>query len=207
MEFQYHGGNCISINTKNARIVIDDNLSDLGLKPVTKPDDIVLFTSLPEKLPDTRLVFTDPGEYEASEISIFGVAARSHMDEEGAESTTIFKIQFGDIRVAVTGHIHPDISEEYLEELGAVDILLIPVGGNGYTLDSIGALSIIKKIEPKIVIPTHYDDAKVSYPVPQQPLGEIIKALDVEPKETVSKFKPKPADYSETLSLVIVERS
>lgn len=207
MEFQYHGGNCISIAVKGARLVVDDNLDELGLKSVTKPSDIALFTTLPKKLPEARLVFTDPGEYEASEISIFGVAVRGHMEENGAESATIFKIQYGDTRVAVVGHMHPDISEAYLEELGAVDILFIPVGGNGYTLDPAGALSVIKKIEPKIVIPTHYEDAKISYPVPQQPLGEAQKVLNLEVKEAVVKFKPKPSDYSESQTLVVLERS
>lgn len=207
MEFQYHGGNCISIKTKGSRIVVDDSLKDLGLKSITKPDDIALFTALPDKLPAARLSLTDPGEYEASEISIFGIAARSHMDEADAASATIYKIQYGDTRIAIVGHIHPDISEEYLEELGAVDILFIPVGGNGYTLDGTGALSIIKKIEPKIIIPTHYEDDKTTYPVPQQPLSEALKVFDMEPRETLHSFKPKPVDYIESQTLIILERS
>lgn len=207
MELQYHGGNCISISTKGARVVVDDNLSELGLKSVTKPDDIALFTTLPKTDSVARLVFSDPGEYEASEISIFGVPARAHMDEDDKQSATIFKIQYGDTKVAVVGHIHPDISEEYLEELGAVDILLVPVGGNGFTLDGVGAASVVKKIEPKIVIPTHYDDAKLKYEVPQQPLSDAVKSLNMEPKETLGKYKPKPADYSESQQLVILERS
>lgn len=208
MEFQYRGGNCITITTRQATLVVDDNLAELGLKPVTKPDDIALFTYLPgKKTAPARITFNDPGEYEASEISIFGIPARAHMDETGKQTATIYKIQYGDLKVAVTGHIHPDISEEELEELGAVDVLFIPVGGNGYTLDPVGAFSVIKKIEPKIVVPTHYDDAKLSYPVPQQPLSEAIKGLAMEPKETTSKLKPKAADFSDMTQLIILERS
>lgn len=207
MELQYHGGNCVSISTRQATIVVDDNLASMGLESVTKTDDIALFTVVPEHTPQARLVFSDPGEYEASEISIFGIRARAHMDESDAQTATIYKIQQGDFKVAVVGHIHPDISEEQLEELGAIDILIIPVGGNGYTLDGIGALSVIKKIEPKIIIPTHYDDPKVNYPVPQQPLAEALKGLAMEAKETLSKFKPKPADLSEGSQLIVLERS
>lgn len=206
MEFQYHGGNCITVSTKQTTIVVDDNLAELGLKPVVKPDHIALYTSMPKSLPQARLVFTDPGEYEASEISIFGIAARAHMDEPDQQTATIYKLQYGDLKVALVGHIHPDISEDHLEELGAVDILCIPVGGNGYTLDGVGALSVIKKIEPKIVIPTHYEDARISYEVPQQPLDEALKGLSMEPKETLSKFKPKPADFSESAQLIVLER-
>ena len=155
MEFQYYGGNCIKITTKNAVLVVDDTLKDLGLKNITKPDNVALFTTLIPAHPEARLVLTDPGEYEVSDISIFGIAARSHMDEAGKKSATIYKLQFEDTRVCILGHIYPDLTEDQLEEIGIVDILITPVGGNGYTLDGVGALSLIKKIEPKLVIPTH----------------------------------------------------
>lgn len=206
MEFQYYGGNCIKITTKNAVLVIDDTLKDLGLKSTTKPENVALFTTLIPKHPEARLVITDPGEYEVSDISIFGIAARSHMDEAGKKSATIYKLQFEDTRVCILGHVYPDLTEDQLEEIGIVDILIIPVGGNGYTLDGVGALSLIKKIEPKLVIPTHYDDKAIEYEVPQQPLGEALKGLSMDPKEAVAKFKPKPADYGETVQLIVLER-
>lgn len=206
MEIQYHGANCVSISTKKARIVIDDNLNQVGLKSIVGKDNIAVYTVPPASMPEARLVISDPGEYEVSDISIFGIEARAHMDEAEQHSATIYKIQEGDIRVAVVGHIHPDISEDYLEELGAVDILIIPVGGNGFTLDGIGALSVIKKIDPRVIIPTHYDDGKTKYEVPQQPLEEALKGLAMEPKETLSKFKPKPVDLAESMQLIVLER-
>lgn len=207
MEFQYYGGNCIKITTKNAVFVVDDTLKDLGVKSITKPENVAVFTVLPKENPDARLVITDPGEYEVSEVSIFGVAARAHMDEAGKKSATIYKFMYDDTRVCVLGHVYPDLTEDQLEEIGMVDILIVPVGGNGYTLDGVGALKVIKQIEPKLVIPTHYDDKDLKYEVPQQPLADALKGLSMEPKEAVAKFKPKPSDYSETVQLVILERS
>ena len=206
MEFQYYGANCIRIITKNATFIVDDNLKDLGLKSITKQDNVALFTTLPSKNPDARLVITDPGEYEVSEVSIFGIAARAHMDEPGIKTATIYKLLFDDTRVCILGHVYPDLTEDQLEEIGAVDILIAPVGGNGYTLDGVGALHLIKQIEPKLVIPTHYDDDAITYEVPQQPLADALKGLSMEPKEAVAKFKPKPADYGETTQLIILER-
>lgn len=209
MEFQYYGGNCIKITTKNAVFVIDDTLQSLGSKSITKPDNVSVFTVLPNPAmagPEARLVITDPGEYEVSEVSIFGIAARAHMDEAGKKSATIYKFMYDDTRVCVLGHVYPDLTEDQLEEIGMVDILIVPVGGNGYTLDGVGALHIIKQIEPKLVIPTHYDDKNLKYEVPQQPLADALKGLSMEPKEAVTKFKPKPADYGEGVQLVILER-
>lgn len=94
-----------------------------------------------------------------------------------------------------------------------VDVMLIPVGGNGYTLDPVGALKIIKKIEPKVLIPTHYDDGHgssaggLNYEVPQQTLEQAITALSMEPKETVQKLKLKGGEMPETMQLIILERS
>ncbi len=207
MEIQYYGANCVRIVTKKASITIDDNLADLGLKSVTKKGDIALFTG-PHGDPkeEAKLVIDRPGEYEVSNISVNAVAARAHIDEASTKAATMFKLICEDIRVAVLGHIYPDLKDAQLEALGTVDVLIVPVGGNGYTLDPVGALNIIKKIEPKLVIPTHYDDGAISYPVPQQPLEEAIKGLAMEQRETAGKIKIKPGDLGEVAQLLVLER-
>lgn len=208
MEIEFHGANCFSLSSKKARVVVDDNLDKLGLKSVTKAGDIALFTleTTPSKA-EPKLVIEQPGEYEVSNVSVQGVAARSHMDEEKKTSATMYKVIIDDVRIGVIGHVYPEISDDQLEELGTIDVLLIPVGGNGYTLDPIGALKIIKKIEPKLVIPSHYADKSVKYEVPQQELSEAVKGLSMEPKETVDKLKLKPSDLmTEGTQLVVLKR-
>lgn len=209
MDIQFYGANCVRINNKEATLVIDDNLKLLGQKPVTKKDNIALFTnpSLISKdaIKNARTFIDMPGEYELSQISILGIPAQAHVDESG-ENAVIYRLVFSDIRIAVVGHIHPDIAEEKLEELGTIDILIVPVGGNGYTLDSVGATKLIKKIDPKIIIPTHYDIKGLNYEVPQQPLEEVLKVLSMEPSETTSKFKLKPnATLPEAKQLIVLE--
>jgi len=207
MEFQYYGANCIRITTKKAAITIDDNLAHIGLKSITKKDDIALFT-MPHGGPaaEVKLVIDQPGEYEVSNASIQAIAARAHIDEAKQKTATMFKIIAEDIRVAVVGHVYPDLSDSQLEALGTIDVLVVPVGGNGYTLDSIGALKLIREIEPKLIIPTHFADDSINYPVPQQPLEEALKGLAMESKETVQKFKIKSTELAEAMQLVVLER-
>ncbi len=206
MELQFFGANCLRITTKKAQIVVDDNLSSLGLKSVTKPTDISLHTSKGLPKHQGRFLANMPGEYEISGVVVHGVAARSHMDEEGKHSATIFTIEADDMKAAVVGHIYPELSEEQLEQIGAVDIAIVPVGNSGYTLDGIGALKIIKQIEPKVVIPTHYADKVVKYEVPQVELAEAVKGLAMEAAEKVDKYKPKLADLTDTTRLIVLER-
>lgn len=207
MELQYYGANCVRLSTKKATVVIDDNLAALGVKAQTKPGDIALFTTVHDKpAVETKITLDKPGEYEVADISIQGIAARSHMDEANQKSATIYKLVLDDVRIAVVGHVHPDLTSSQLEALSTIDVLIIPVGGNGYTLDPIGALKLIKEIEPKLVIPTHYDDKALNYEVPQQPLDEAIKGLSMEVAETVPKLKIKSGELGETTRLVVLER-
>jgi L-ascorbate metabolism protein UlaG (beta-lactamase superfamily) len=208
MDLQFYGADCFSVSHKGARIIIDDNLAELGAKSVAKPDDVALFTGPHEGDVAARMSFDGPGEYEVSDISVIGIAARAHMDEDnGKLNATMFKLVAGDLSILVTGHIYPQLSDDQLEEIGLVDLLIVPVGGNGYTVDPAGAMKLIKAIEPKLVIPAHYADKTLKYPVPQQSLADALKELTFETKETTSKLKLKRADLGEATQLVILEKS
>jgi L-ascorbate metabolism protein UlaG (beta-lactamase superfamily) len=207
MDLQFYGANCLSVTYKGTRIVIDDNLAELGAKSVTKPEDVTLCTLPPKKQPAGRLVIDGPGEYEVADISVIGIPARAHMDEAGTTKATMFKLVIGETSLLFTGHIYPELSETQLEAIGMIDVLMVPVGGNGYTVDPVGALKLIKAIEPKLVVPTHYDDKALNYEVPQQTLAAALKEMAMEPKETVTKLKLKPGELTDVTQLVVLEKS
>lgn len=206
MDIQFHGANAISITYKNSRIVIDDTLAELGAKSITKAEDVALYTGPHSAAAGARLTLDGPGEYEVADISVIGIAARAHVDEAG-KNATMFKLVVGDQSVLVTGHIYPQLSENQLEAIGLIDVLIVPVGGNGYTVDPVGALKLIKAIEPKIVVPVHYDDKALKFPVPQQELGAALKEIGMEPKETVTKLKLKPTEQADVTQLIVLEKS
>jgi L-ascorbate metabolism protein UlaG (beta-lactamase superfamily) len=206
MDLQFHGANCVELSYKGTRLVIDDNLAELGAKGVTKDGDVALFTGPHSGANPARITFDIPGEYEVADISIIGIAARAHVDSDGLNAT-MFKFVVGDQSVLVTGHIHPDLSDKQMEAIGIVDIMFVPVGGNGYTVDPNGALKLIKEIEPKLVIPTHYNDKALKFPVPQQELKDALHELSMEPKETVAKLRIKPGELSDVTQLLVIEKS
>lgn len=208
MELQYYGGNCVRITTKQATIVVDDNLAELGVKSITKEDDIVFVTNNKIIKPSGggRMTIDRPGEYEVSNISVQGVGARAHMDEENGLNATIFKFLVDDIRLAVIGHIFGDLDDEQLEAIGIVDVMVVPVGGHGYTLDAVGALKVIQKIEPKLVIPVHYASDKLKYEVPQSSLSDVLKEMSMEPAQTLPKLKLKHGELPENMQLFVLER-
>jgi hypothetical protein len=208
MDIQFYGANCLVFTAKGVRVVVDDNLADIGGKSVTKPGDIVLFTSAHgEPKVEAKLVIDGPGEYEVSDVSIYGIPARAHIDDDNRKSATMYKLLTKELSIFIPGHIYPDLTDDQLESIGMVDVMFIPVGGNGYTLDPLGAIKIIKKIEPKLVVPVHYDVKGLNYPVPQQDLQHALQEMSMEPKETTAKLKVKSADLPDLTQLIVLEKS
>lgn len=208
MDIQFYGANCVALSVPGVRVVVDDNLSELGGKSVLKNGDIALYTGqVADVKVETKLTITSPGEFEVADFSIQGIPVRAHVDEDKQRTGTMYKLTSKDVNVLVLGHIYPDLSDTELETIGMIDVLVTPVGGNGYTLDPVGALGIIKKIEPKLVIPTHFTDKSLNFPVPQQSLDDALKALGMEVKQTTQKLRVKLADLGDTTQLIVLEKS
>ena len=209
-EIEYKGGNGVVLSTKKASIVADPNLSVVGLKnlPVKEAIEIATEARLAVNSADAKLIIEGPGEYGIADFDIRGVAAQRHLDSDAdPKISTMYRIEAGDIRVALIGNIYEKVGESQLEDLGIVDVLIIPVGGGGYTLDPTGAATIVRQIEPKVVIPVHYNDSALKYEVPQAEFEEFAKELGA-PVEDMSKVKLKSASaLPATLTVYKLERS
>ncbi|OGL30781.1 hypothetical protein A3F37_04155 [Candidatus Saccharibacteria bacterium RIFCSPHIGHO2_12_FULL_41_12] len=206
MQIEYFGANCVVVSSKKTRIVIDDNLSELGLKSITKPDDIALFTSVEHVQSKASFVVDTPGEYEVKDISIKGIGAQLHIDESGNNSI-IYLITIGNTRVCVVGNIISSLTEAQQEAIGVVDALIVPVGGSGFTLDPIGAKKVIHTIAPKVFIPVHYADKAIKYQVPQIDLSVVIKEMSIENTEEIETYKIKSREaIDEHQKTIILKR-
>ena len=209
-DIEYKGGNTVVIATKKLSLVVDPRLSILGLKDIRVKDGVELATESRFRVdgPDARIVLDGPGEYEVGDFTILGVAATRHIDTPEQEKlATIYRIECGDSRIAVLGNIEATLTDDQLEALGVVDILILPVGGGGYTLDATSATALVRSIEPKIVVPVHYADPALEYGIPQGSFEEFQKELDV-PVEETSKYKVKSAAaLPQPLTIVKINRT
>lgn len=209
-DIEYKGGNSIIVLTKKSKLIADPKLSIVGLKDLAVKSAIELATERRFLVndADAHLVIEGPGEYEIGDFSIHGIPAIRHIDTEASEPlSTIYRIDVADIRLVLLGNITARLSEEQLEAIGVVDIVVLPIGGGGYTLDHVSAASLARQIDPKVVIPIHYADAGVTYEVPQDALEPFTKELGA-PMETVLRYKVKSAAALPTaMSVVEIKRS
>ena len=70
-------------------------------------------------------------------------------------SNSIFVFELADLCIAHLGHLHHTLTEQHLQELGLIDVLLVPIDGV-YTMAQELMVEVIRQISPSIVIPMHY---------------------------------------------------
>ena len=192
-DIEYKGGNTVVISTKKAKIVTDPKLSTVGLKDLSVKDAIELATEerFAVNSPDAMLYVEGPGEYEVADFSIRGVAAQRHIDtNEDPKLATIYRIEIGDVRIALVGNIDGALTDDQLESIGVVDVVILPVGGGGYTLDATSAAHLMRTLDANVAIPIHYADKTLTYEVPQDTLEVFAKEFGGA-VETVAKYKVK----------------
>jgi L-ascorbate metabolism protein UlaG (beta-lactamase superfamily) len=67
---------------------------------------------------------------------------------------SIFVFEIADLCIAHLGHLHHTLTPTHLAELGAIDVVLVPVDGT-YTLNQEEMIEVLQQIGPKLVIPMH----------------------------------------------------
>ncbi|MBU3895978.1 MBL fold metallo-hydrolase [Patescibacteria group bacterium] len=159
------GQSCFQIAVSNskdhsAQIVIDPYDEKLGLKVPNLSGEILLIT---HDHPDHNnikavkgdpFVISTPGEYEVKGVFIKGISA-DHGEKRG--KIIIYTMEAEGLRFCHLGDLgQKELSSDQLDQIGLIDVLMIPVGGT-YTISGQEAQKIISQIEPKMVIPMHYD--------------------------------------------------
>lgn len=162
MIIQWLGQSCFKITTKNSQgeftIATDPFNDDGALKMPKFQADVVTISQNKEDHNNTGaikgepFVIVNPGEYETKGIFVYGVP---NVNEKEKNKATLFKIISEDISIGHLSSLGQPLTDEQLDKLGNIDILLLSVGiKNG--LDGKKAAEVISQIEPRLVVPMHY---------------------------------------------------
>lgn len=98
-----------------------------------------------------------PGEYEIKEIEVTGKPVIKESNEKSVK--TVYAVRFEDIKFGFLGRIKEVPLAEVLEAIDDVDILFLHLDGKN-SLEPKEAASLVKQIEPKVVIPSHEGNVK-----------------------------------------------
>lgn len=193
MMIQYHGDACVRLSGKTGAeeytVLCDPyDAKATGLK-VIHPSAVDIVTSTTGALPEFEagpLRITGPGEYEARGVMVTGITAGK---------STVFRIEAEGLSIAHLGSHSQPLTTDVVEQLGDIDVLLVPVGGQG-VLTAKQAVEVIEQIEPRVVIPIQYRIAGAR--LPYDGLETFCKEMGCPPKADEDKLriskKDLPAD-------------
>ncbi len=199
MEVINLGGGSVKLTGKNLSVICDP--ADSG-----KADVYLLSDEDQEVKAGGAMVIDGPGEYEVKGAMVTGVSAQRHTDTpEEPQKATMYSADIDGVNVAFLGNVAPGLSDTQVEALGQVDVLIVPVGGHGLTLDTTGAAQMVSRLEPKYVVPVHYDDG-TKYAMPQDGVDVFLKEMGASP-EPLPKLKIVGKDMPLETEVVVLEKA
>jgi len=209
MQLIWLGQSCFKIMGKETTIITDPYEDSIGLKlPSRLNADIVTIShdhhdhNNVGAISGSPLVINTPGEYETRGIFIQGIPS-VHDEKNGSErgTNTIFLFSFEDMKLAHLGDQGTLLSDEQLEKLEGVDILLVPVGGV-FTIDGKKAAEVVNQIEPRLVIPMHY--AVPGLKIKLNPINKFCDEMGVKTNGAEEKLKISKKDLPVEETKVII---
>jgi len=177
MKITYYGHSAFNITTeKGTRIIIDPYESGafngtLAYGKISDQADIVITShshadhSYTKDIQGKFILISKQDNLEIKDIQIKTISA--HHDNFGGKErgeNLISVIDADNLVLAHLGDLGHSLDYGTLQEMGKVDILLIPVGGV-FTLDAALAVKVMNDIKPGITIPMHYKTAKCAFPI------------------------------------------
>lgn len=175
MVITHHGGQCFKVTFGDLTLVFDPISKNGTLPAVRFGADIALVSrnhpdmngveavTYGDKVP---FVVEGPGEYERQGIVIQGFLSKSQYGLAKGQTeavNTIYSVDLEDMTLVHLGALSDtELTKEAREGIGEIDVLFVPVGGDG-VLTAAKAHELAVSLEPKIIIPMHWNgmgDAK-----------------------------------------------
>ncbi|MDX1535401.1 MAG: MBL fold metallo-hydrolase [Candidatus Spechtbacterales bacterium] len=212
MVITWYGQSCFRVQSGSTTVVFDPFKKSIGLNPPIGEANMVLVSHDDDDHNNAKSLKGDPfvidsaGEYEKQGIRVWGIRS-FHDNKEGEENglNTIYTVRMEDMVLCHLGDLgQKKLTDEQLDAIDGVDILMIPVGGDT-TIGAEGSIEIINQIEPRIVMPMHYKVKGLKMKL--DPVDDFLKEIgqkDVKPQEKLTikaKDLPKEDDKMEIVVL------
>ncbi len=208
MDITWLGLSCFRIRGSQAIIITDPFPPGLGYTLGKQTADIVTVShqhpshSYDQGISGEHRLLRGPGEYEISGVLILGIAAyHDAVKGQSRGKNTLYLMEIDGVAVCHLGDIGHVLSDEQVEEMGNVDILMLPVGGVS-TINAAMAAEIIRKLEPKAVLPMHYKTPKTDREL--EPVENFLKEMGLGPVESRPKFSVSKSNLPISTQVILL---
>ncbi len=210
MNIYWFGQASYLIKTANGkRLLIDPFGEGLGYTPFKGSVDLVTishdhfdhnFTGFIENNP---AIINTSGKHMVDFGEIIGIKS-FHDKTNGSErgNNIIFKYIIDGITLCHLGDLGHNLDDKTIDELRNVDILFVPVG-EVYTLDVKSAINVIKKINPKYIVPMHYKTKYLN--IPLEGVDKFLMEMKEYPTENVSILSVDKDKLSNSPKVILID--
>lgn len=207
MDITWYGHSCFRIAERGKIAVVTDPFSEsIGLAaPRLKADVVTISHDVPghnalEMIRTQPYVLRGPGEYEIGGVFITGIAMHTVRDAD-VQLNVAYLFDYDSLTVLHLGDLAHVPDQSFTEELGQVNVLLVPVGG-GNGLKAAQAAEVVALIEPDFIIPMHYELPGLT--VPLEPVDRFLKAMGVSKVQEVDVLKISPSELPEQPQVIVL---
>ena len=211
MEIKWYGHGCFRLKERNAVAFTDPYplTTTHALRPRTKADIVTVDMGYPLDNPldgftNTPYLIQRPGEYEVNGVFVTAIPTAPDTKTNGHHPTrhTMMIFQFEDISICHAGRLGHVLGQDEVEKLSEVDILIVPVGGNG-VLNASQAAEVISLIEPLIVIPMYY--SVEGFGDPFEGVEKFVKEMGATAVNPIDELKITRSGLPEETQLVLLK--
>jgi L-ascorbate metabolism protein UlaG (beta-lactamase superfamily) len=215
MEIVWYGLSCFRLTERGmASVVVDPYDDSVGYGPLRLKADIVCIShdasghNCAEAVKGEKRVIRGPGEFEIGGVFITGVSTRHGKNSTGkkkserVDANTLYLIDFNGLTVAHMGDLDYVPTQPQIENLGAVDVALVPVGGGG-GLNASQAAEVISLLEPSIVVPMHYRTPEVSVKI--DTLNKFLKEMGLSALKPQESLKISRSELPEETHVIVLD--
>jgi L-ascorbate metabolism protein UlaG (beta-lactamase superfamily) len=208
MEISWYGHACFRLKSREATVVTDPYDKTLGLTlPPLKADIVTVSHHTPHHnhvagVKGNFKVIDSPGEYEMNGVFVTSIYMIPSKNATTSTQNNVFVIYMDEIALCHLGDLTYVPTQKQVEDMGSIDVLLVPVGGQN-SLNAAQAAEVISLIEPYIVIPMHYRLPDLT--IKLDPVSKFLKEMGITKAETVDTLKLTKASFPEETQVVLME--
>jgi len=207
MDITWYGHACFRLKSREGTVITDPYEKSLGLSlPPLKADVVTVSHNAPyhnnTKATKGAYIIDGPGEYEINGIFVTGVHIAPAKNAKDAARNNVFVIYLDDIAICHLGDLSHVPTQKQVEEMGNIDVLLVPVGGLK-ALKAAQAAEVVSLIEPYIVIPMHYKLPNITLKL--EPVSKFLTEMGITKTETVESLRLAKSGLPEETQVVVMD--
>ena len=214
MKIKWLGHSCFLIQSDTGIKIITDPYSTtkgIHYAPIKETADIVITShdhfdhNAVGSILGEPVIARRSGSITVKGIDFIGIS--SCHDAEGGKkrgNNVIFCFMVDKIRICHLGDLGHVLSNSQIDDIGIIDILLIPVGGY-YTIDAGEAGQICERLQPKIIIPMHFKTEKLDFPIAD--INDFIKGKSNVRKLTTDDLELYQSTLPATQQIVVLKHA